>query len=136
MKQPVKAALYMRLSQEDEKGGESNSIDTQRMITQKYALDHGFQIVGEYIDDGWSGTNFDRPGWKRLIADIEAGKVNCIITKDLARFGRNYLRMGNYLESEFPARGIRYISATEGEDTENGLSDAVPIMNIFNENLT
>lgn len=133
MKQPVKAALYMRLSQEDEKGGESNSIDTQRMITQKYALDHGFQIVGEYIDDGWSGTNFDRPGWKRLIADIEAGKVNCIITKDLARFGRNYLRMGNYLESEFPARGIRYISATEGEDTENGLSDAVPIMNIFNE---
>lgn len=133
MKQPVKAALYMRLSQEDEKGGESNSIDTQRMITQKYALDHGFQIVGEYIDDGWSGTNFDRPGWKRLIADIEAGKVNCIITKDLARFGRNYLRMGDYLESEFPARGIRYISATEGEDTENGLSDAVPIMNIFNE---
>lgn len=133
MKQPVKAALYMRLSQEDEKGGESNSIDTQRMITQKYALDHGFQIVGEYIDDGWSGTNFDRPGWKRLLSDIEAGKVNCIITKDLARFGRNYLRMGNYLESEFPARGIRYISATEGEDTENGLSDAVPIMNIFNE---
>lgn len=133
MKQPVKAALYMRLSQEDEKGGESNSIDTQRMITQKYALDHGFQIVGEYIDDGWSGTNFDRPGWKRLLSDIEAGKVNCIITKDLARFGRNYLRMGDYLESEFPARGIRYISATEGEDTENGLSDAVPIMNIFNE---
>ena len=133
MKQPVKAALYMRLSQEDEKGVESNSIDTQRMITRKYALDHGFQIVGEYIDDGWSGTNFDRPQFKRMMEEIESGNINCVITKDLSRFGREHIMMGYYLEFVFPQMEVRYIAVNDNEDSKKGLSDIVPIMNIFNE---
>lgn len=93
MKQPYNTtiyntALYMRLSRDDENYGDSVSIETQRTILQQYAKEQGLHVVGEYVDDGWSGTNFERPDFQRMMDDVEAGKVNCIVTKDLSRFGR------------------------------------------------
>ena len=90
-------------------------------------------VVDEYVDDGWSGTNFDRPDFKRMMNDVDSGKVNCIVTKDLSRFGREHIQMDYYLEFEFPERGIRYIAITDNEDTAKGLSDFVPFKNLFNE---
>ncbi len=113
------AALYLRLSRDDELAGESSSISTQREITSRYARDNGFEIAGEYIDDGFSGTNFDRPDFRRMIADIEAGKVNCVITKDLSRLGRNSARTADYLDEWFPSHAVRYISVTDGYDSFN-----------------
>lgn len=133
MKQPYNTALYYRLSRDDENFGDSVSIETQRTILQKYARDNGFHVVDEYIDDGWSGTNFDRPDFQRMMADVDAGKINCIITKDLSRFGREHVMMDYYLEFVFPEKKIRYIAVTENEDTEKGLSDFVPFKNLFNE---
>ena len=135
MKQPniYNTALYMRLSRDDESYGDSVSIETQRTILRKYAAENGLHVVDEYIDDGWSGTNFERPSFKRMIADVDAGKVNCIVTKDLSRFGREHVMMDYYLEFVFPEKQIRYIAVTENEDTERGLSDFVPFKNLFNE---
>ena len=135
MKQPkiYNTALYMRLSRDDESYGDSVSIETQRTILRKYAAENGLHIVDEYIDDGWSGTNFERPSFKRMIDDVDAGKVNCIVTKDLSRFGREHVMMDYYLEFVFPEKQIRYIAVTENEDTERGLSDFVPFKNLFNE---
>ena len=133
MKQPYNTALYMRLSRDDENYGDSVSIETQRTILRKYAQDNGLNVVGEYVDDGWSGTNFERPNFQRMMDDVEAGKVNCIATKDLSRFGREHVMMDYYLEFVFPEKQIRYIAVTENEDTEKGLSDFVPFKNLFNE---
>ena len=123
----------MRLSRDDESYGDSVSIETQRTILRKYAAENGLHVVDEYIDDGWSGTNFERPSFKRMMADADAGKVNCIVTKDLSRFGREHVMMDYYLEFVFPEKQIRYIAVTENEDTERGLSDFVPFKNLFNE---
>ena len=92
MKQPYNTtiyntALYMRLSRDDELQGESGSIQTQRMMLRQYAAEHGLNVIDEYIDDGWSGTNFDRPDFQRMIEDLEDGKINCVVTKDLSRLG-------------------------------------------------
>ena len=128
--------LYFRLSQEDERAGESLSIDNQRQILRKYAEDHGFEIYGEYIDDGVSGTTFDRPEVQRLLDDAKAGVINTIIVKDLSRFGRNYIEVGQYLDYVFPAFGIRFIAIQDNVDSENRDSNAMemmPIMNVFNE---
>lgn len=133
MKQPYKTALYLRLSRDDEDYGESVSIETQRKILRQYAKEHGLHIVGEYVDDGWSGTNFDRPDFQRMLKDIEAGKVNCVITKDLSRFGREHIMMDYYLEFYFPEQRVRYVAVDDNEDTEKGLSDLVPFKNLFNE---
>ena len=133
MKQPIQAALYMRLSRDDEYYGDSVSIETQRTIINQFVQEQGFPVYDEYVDDGWSGTNFDRPDFKRMMEDVDSGKVNCIITKDLSRFGREHIQMDHYLEIDFPARGIRYIAITDNEDTEKGLSDFVPFKNLFNE---
>ena len=133
MKQPTTAALYMRLSRDDEAFGDSASIETQRTILRQYAEEHQFIVYDEYVDDGWSGTNFDRPDFQRMMLDAENGKINCIITKDLSRFGREHIAMDYYLEFVFPEKHIRYIAVTEGEDTEKGLSDFVPFKNLFNE---
>ena len=100
MKQPYNTALYMRLSRDDENYGDSVSIETQRTILQQYAKDNELHVVGEYIDDGWSGTTFERPNFKRMMADVDAGRVNCIVTKDLSRFGRDHIMVGYYLEYE------------------------------------
>ena len=133
MKQPYNTALYMRLSRDDEKYGDSVSIETQRTILRQFASDNNLHVVDEYVDDGWSGTNFERPDFKRMMDDVEAGKINCIVTKDLSRFGREHVMMDYYLEFMFPEKHIRYIAVTENEDTEKGLSDFVPFKNLFNE---
>lgn len=133
MKQPYNTALYMRLSRDDENYGDSASIETQRAILQQFAKDNDLHVVGEYIDDGWSGTTFERPNFKRMMADVDAGRVNCIVTKDLSRFGRDHIMVGYYLEYEFPEKQVRYIAVSENEDTKKGLSDFVPFKNLFNE---
>lgn len=130
------AGLYYRLSQEDERQGESVSIENQRAILCKYAEEHGFEIHGEYIDDGVSGTTFQRPEVQRLLDDAKTGVINTIIVKDLSRFGRNYIEVGQYVDYVFPAFGIRFIAIQDNVDTENRDSNAMemmPIVNIFNE---
>ena len=130
------AGLYYRLSQEDERQGESVSIDNQRTMLRKYAEEHGFEIHGEYIDDGVSGTTFDRPEVQRLLDDAKTGVINTIIVKDLSRFGRNYIEVGQYVDYVFPAFGIRFIAIQDNVDTENrdsGAMEMMPIMNVFNE---
>ena len=130
------AGLYLRLSQEDERQGESVSIDNQRTILRKYAEERGFEIHGEYIDDGVSGTTFQRPEVQRLLDDAKTGVINTIIVKDLSRFGRNYIEVGQYVDYVFPAFGIRFIAIQDNVDTENRDSNAMemmPIVNIFNE---
>ena len=130
------AGLYYRLSQEDVRQGESVSIDNQRTMLRKYAEEHGFEIHGEYIDDGVSGTTFQRPEVQRLLDDAKTGGINTIIVKDLSRFGRNYIEVGQYVDYVFPAFGIRFIAIQDNVDTENRDSNAMemmPIMNVFNE---
>ena len=130
------AGLYYRLSQEDERQGESVSIDNQRTILRKYAEKRSFEIHDEYIDDGVSGTTFQRPEVQRLLDDAKTGVINTIIVKDLSRFGRNYIEVGQYVDYVFPAFGIRFIAIQDNVDTENRDSNAMemmPIMNIFNE---
>ena len=130
------AGLYFRLSQEDERQGESLSIENQRQILRKYAEEHGFQIYDEYIDDGVSGTTFDRPQVQRLLDDAKTGVINTIIVKDLSRFGRNYIEVGQYVDYVFPSFGVRFIAIQDNVDTANRDSNAMemmPIMNIFNE---
>ena len=84
---------------------------------------HHLNVIDEYIDDGWSGTNFDRPDFQRMIADIEAGKINCVVTKDLSRLGRNYIMTGQYTELYFPSHNVRYIAVDDGVDSEKGESE-------------
>lgn len=130
------AGLYFRLSQEDERQGESVSIENQRIMLRKYAEEHGFEIHGEYIDDGISGTTFDRPEVQRLLDDAKTGVINTIIVKDLSRFGRNYIEVGQYVDYVFPAFGIRFIAIQDNVDTANrdsGAMEMMPIMNVFNE---
>ena len=90
-------------------------------------------MVDEYIDDGWSGTNFDRPDFQRMIDDIEDGKINCVVTKDLSRLGRNYILTGQYTEIYFPSKGVRYIAINDNVDTIHGESKLAPFLNILNE---
>lgn len=130
------AGLYYRLSQEDERQGESLSIENQRLMLRKYAEEKGFEIYGEYIDDGVSGTTFQRPEVQRLLDDAKTGVINTIIVKDLSRFGRNYIEVGQYVDYVFPAFGIRFIAIQDNVDTENTDNNAMemmPIVNIFNE---
>lgn len=101
------AGLYFRLSQEDERQGESLSIDNQRHILRNYAEENGFEIYDEYIDDGVSGTTFDRPQVQRLLDDAKTGVINTILVKDLSRFGRNYIEVGQYVDYVFPAFGMK-----------------------------
>lgn len=97
----VRAALYLRLSRDDDLAGDSSSILTQRQMLQRYAKDNNFSVVDEYVDDGYSGTNFNRPSFQRMISDIDDGKVNCVIVKDMSRLGRNYLEVGKYTDVYF-----------------------------------
>lgn len=126
----------MRLSRDDEREGESMSIEHQRIILKNFVKERGGNIVEEYIDDGFSGTSFDRPAIKRLLADAQSGKINTIVVKDLSRFGRNYIQVGQYVDYIFPAYGVRFIAISDNVDTaERGSTamDMMPIMNVFNE---
>lgn len=128
-----RAALYMRLSKEDEGSDESSSIVTQRKMLRTFAVENNFSVYNEYIDDGVSGTTFERPGFLRMKADIESGKVNLVITKDLSRLGRDYISTGNLTEIYFPSKGIRYIAINDGYDSENACTDIAPFRNVINE---
>ena len=130
--QPI-TALYPRLSHEDELQGESNSISNQKRILETYAKQNGFSNLRWYTDDGYSGANFQRPGFQAMLADIEAGKVGTVIVKDMSRLGRNYLQVGMYTEMVFPQKGVRFIAINDGVDSAQGDNDFAPLRNIFNE---
>lgn len=125
-------AIYCRLSRDDDLAGDSNSIIHQKDMLTRYARERNFPNVSVYSDDGWSGTNFERPDWKRLIADIEAGKVGIVLVKDLSRVGRDYLRVGFYTEVTFPQNGVRFIAVNNGVDSANqSENDFAPFLNIM-----
>ncbi len=127
-------ALYCRLSRDDELQGDSNSIKNQKAILQKYADDNGFRNISLFVDDGVSGTTFDRPGWNRLMELVDEGRIGTIIVKDMSRLGRDYLKVGMYTEMVFPNAGIRFIAVNNGVDSDNQAeNDMTPFINIFNE---
>ena len=131
--QQLITALYPRLSHEDELQGESNSISNQKRILETYAKQNGFSNLRWYTDDGYSGANFQRPGFQAMLADIEAGKVGTVIVKDMSRLGRNYLQVGMYTEMIFPQKNVRFIAINDGIDSAQGENDFAPLRNIFNE---
>ena len=124
-------ALYCRLSRDDELQGDSNSIINQKKILQRYALDHGYKNYRFYIDDGISGTTFNRPGFQQMIADIEAGLVKRVIIKDMSRLGRDYLQVGMYTEIMFPEHDIHFIAVNDGVDSTQGDNEFTPFRNII-----
>ena len=130
-----RAALYIRLSKEDEREGPSESVSNQKSMLEDFVCQHHLRVHDTYIDDGWSGTSFDRPAFQRMIADIEAKKVNLIITKDLSRLGRDYILTGHYMERYFPEHQVRYISLLDGIDTgvESTANDITPFRAIMND---
>ena len=125
----------MRLSRDDGDKAESDSIVNQRSFLEAYMKQHPeFQLAGHYIDDGYTGTNFDRPQFQAMIRDIRQGSVNCVIVKDLSRFGRDYINTGHYLERYFPEQGVRFIAINDNIDSINGPHDMLlPFKNVFNE---
>ena len=129
------AALYIRLSKEDESEGPSQSVQNQESLLREFVQQHRLIVYDTYIDDGWSGTNFDRPAFQRMIADIEAKKVNMVITKDLSRLGRDYILTGHYMERYFPEHRVRYISLLDGIDTgvDSTANDITPFRAIMND---
>lgn len=126
-------ALYCRLSNDDDLQGESNSITNQKTILLKYAQDNHFPNPQFYIDDGYSGTNFQRPDFMRMITDMENGKVGIIITKDLSRLGRDYLKTGEYIELIFPDYDVRYIAINDNVDTAKSENEMMVFRNVFND---
>ena len=129
------AALYIRLSKEDENEGPSESVTNQKSLLDEFVKNNRLSVYDVYIDDGYSGTNFDRPAFQRMIGDIEAGKVNMVITKDLSRLGRDYIMTGHYMERYFPEKRVRYISLLDGIDTgvESTANDITPFRAIMND---
>lgn len=134
MNTTVDAGLYMRLSVEDETNNESTSIQTQRAMLTDHCRERGYRIVDCYVDDGQTGTNFERPEFQRMLRDIEAGKINTVICKDLSRFGRNYYEAGMYLDKYFVERNIRFIAIQDNVDSAKGGYDlTVPFLNMMND---
>ena len=128
-------ALYIRLSKEDETEGPSQSVTNQKSLLNEFVQQHRLSVYDTYVDDGWSGTSFDRPDFQRMIEDIEAKKVNMVITKDLSRLGRDYIMTGHYMERYFPEKRVRYISLLDGIDTgvESTANDITPFRAIMND---
>ena len=127
-------ALYERLSRDDEQQGESNSITNQKQYLEEYAKRQGFSNIRHFTDDGISGTTFEREGFQKLIAEVEAGNVGTVIVKDMSRLGRNYLKVGFYTDIMFPEKGVRFIAVNNGVDSETmGDNDFTPFLNIMNE---
>lgn len=143
------AAMYLRLSRDDSDVGdatdgkgnvkaESNSIGNQRELIRAYIYEQqDIELYDIYVDDGFSGSNFDRPEFKRMMSDVEAGRVNCVIVKDLSRFGRDYIESGRYIQKVFPALGVRFIALTDHYDSfhadagESGI--VLPVKNFIND---
>ena len=133
-----RTALYLRLSREDGDKTESDSIVNQRTLLEAYAIDHPeLCIVDEFVDDGCSGSNFERPAFQNLFRELEQGTINCILVKDLSRFGRNYIEVGRYLERIFPVMRVRLIAVTDNYDSQSAwkTSDSimVPMRNLLND---
>ena len=128
-------ALYIRLSKEDESEGPSQSVTNQKSLLDEFVRKHRLQVYDTYVDDGYSGTSFDRPDFQRMIGDIETKKVNMVITKDLSRLGRDYIMTGHYMERYFPEKRVRYISLLDGIDTgvESSANDITPFRAIMND---
>ena len=137
-RQPISApkitALYSRLSKDDERSGESPSIENQRAILEDFANKNGFANIVHYIDDGYSGTDFSRPDWTRMVADIEADKVGCVITKDLSRLGRDHLQVGFHTDVVFRQHNVRFIAISNNIDSNiQESTEFAPFLNIFAE---
>ena len=126
-------ALYCRLSRDDELQGESNSISNQRRMLETYCQDRGILNYRFFVDDGWSGANFDRPSFQEMMEGVENGQIKTVVTKDLSRLGRNYLQVGLYTEMIFPKKGVRYIAINDGVDSAQGDSELSVLKNVFNE---
>lgn len=135
-KKSFRVGLYMRLSREDGDKEESSSVTNQREMLKRYVSEQeNFFIVKEYVDDGYTGTNFDRPGFKQMIEDIEAGIIDTVITKDLSRLGRERLGVGHYTEIYFPEHNVRYIALLDNIDTyiDSGMNDMAPFKGVIND---
>ena len=126
-------ALYCRLSRDDGAEGESNSIANQKKLLSKYAKEHGFTNTRFYVDDGYTGTNFNRPGFQQMLEDMEMGYISTVIVKDSSRFGRNYLEVGQYTDYYFPEHNIRFIAINDCIDSDNGEDDFSAFRNVMNE---
>ena len=129
------AGLYLRLSREDESAGQSGSITNQKEFLTSFVLEQGWNLIDVYSDDGFTGTNFNRPDFKRMLADIENRRINMVVTKDLSRLGRDYIDTGYYLERYFPEHNVRYIAVNDGIDTfaDNGSNDMSPFKSVMND---
>jgi len=125
--------IYCRLSKDDIGGGDSSSITSQKSMLEKYVCDNGGAVFDYYVDDGYSGTNYNRPNFQRMIDDVEAGNINMVLVKDLSRLGRNYIQTGQYTDIYFPDRGVRFVALNDGIDTENADNDIAPFKNILNQ---
>lgn len=128
----IKVGGYIRLSKEDEKAGQSTSVISQNTIIEDECRKRNLILADVYIDDGWSGTNFDRPNWNRLLFDIKCGKINCVMVKDLSRLGRNYLMVGQLLEQDFPVDNVRFISISDDIDTAQKEIDSDSLLSLKN----
>lgn len=127
------AGLYCRLSKDDDQRGESVSISTQRAMLSSFCQEKGYEIYDFFIDDGFSGLNFERPEFQRMLRTIENGYINMVLTKDLSRLGRDYIMTGYYSEIFFPSRGVRYIALGDHYDSANSENDIAPFKNILND---
>ena len=127
-------ALYCRLSRDDDQQGDSNSIVNQKAFLAKYAKEQGFRNIEYFVDDGYSGANFQRPDWQRMMALVDEGKIGIVIAKDMSRIGRNYLEVGMYTEITFPQNNVRFIAVNSGVDSANQSdNEFAPFLNIINE---
>ena len=132
-KEIYNTGIYCRLSSDDGNQGDSSSIQTQKLMLEKHCKEQGFTIYDYYVDDGFSGLNFNRPSFQRLLTDIESGKINLVITKDLSRLGRDYIQTGYYTEVYFQSKGVRYIALNDAIDTSHDNNDIAPFKNILND---
>lgn len=128
-----KTAIYCRLSQDDGMVGDSSSIQTQKMMLEQFVKDNNFVLYDIYVDDGYTGLNYNRPGFQRLLEDIENSKIDIVVTKDLSRLGRDYIMTGYYTEIYFPEHNVRYISVNDNIDTLYDNNDIAPFKNILND---
>ena len=130
-----KVAIYIRLSREDDKIGESESITNQREFLKNWVEEHGYEIFDIYVDDGYSGTNFNRPAFQKMLKDIDENKINMVVTKDMSRLGRDYIGTGEFVEKYFPSKKVRYVAVTDGIDTfyESSGNDMAPFKAVFND---
>ena len=126
-------ALYCRLSRDDGMEGDSNSVANQKKLLQKYAKENNFSNTKFYVDDGYTGTNFNRPGFQQMIDDIEMGYITTVIVKDMSRLGRDYLQVGYYTDDYFPEKNVRFIAVNDCVDSADGDNELAPFRNVMNE---